>query len=547
MRKHAVLASLSAAVLAVTVGCSSSNNSGTPIPSPTPTPTATPTATPTPSPSVTPTPSPSVSPTPTPTATPTPTPTPPPELSFVSCVERTVDGNPVEDCTLSGTIDEDFTLDAGSAQRPRRWFLSGVVRVGTGNNQLTSQAAIDLAKSRGKTLTIPAGTIVRVLPGESTLVVTRGSTILANGTAEAPITFKASSTADNNFDGVGLWGGVIIQGFAPFFGGGDTGPCAANGQFCNIQGEGPNTVGFYGGNEPADNSGVFRYVRLAQGGVVTSANNEVNGLTLMGVGHGTQIEYIHVHNNRDDAVEWFGGTVNARYLVLTGNDDDEIDYDFGYQGNIQYVIAQRSQTRLDPIGGNDQRSIEAGTGGGAFTSDTRATIANMTSIAGPVVNDPQRMDEAPAAFALRTQPGILIRGATQADIVNMAILGYNNGGCVRIQDATTGNPPMTIRSEVALTNVLGDCNNRFYFNNETRNADPQVNSRTVSPLTLDAACALTNPEASLAAPATITATPNGSNFAFDQTDYVGAVRPGTPAAQAWWAGWTLPGTLSCGG
>lgn len=517
MRKHVVLAAFSAAVLAVTAGCSSSSdNSGTPIPTPTP------------------------GPSPTPTMTPTPTP-PPSELSFLLCEDVTVGEQDFEDCTLAGTIDQDFTLDAGEANRPRRWFLSGVVRVGTGNNQLTSQAAIDAAKANGVTITIPAGTIVRGLPGESTLVVTRGSTIMAPGTAEAPITFKASSTADDNFDGVGLWGGVIIQGFAPFFGGGDTGSCAAAGQFCNIRGEGPNTVGFYGGNDPADNSGVFTYVRLAQGGVVTSANNEVNGLTLMGVGHGTEIEYIHVHNNRDDAVEWFGGTANIRYVVLTGNDDDEIDYDFGYQGNMQYIIAQRSQTRTVPIGGNDQRGIEAGTGGGSFTSDTRATIANMTIIGGPVTTDPRREGETDDEFNLRRQPGILIRGAGEADLVNMAVLGYQNRGCVSILDAPGGVPA----ANVSLVNVLGDCGEAFYASNTNREADPEVNSLRVPGLALDAACALTNPEATLEAAPVIVATPNGGSFAFDATTYVGAVEPGTPASEAWWAGWTLPGTLNC--
>ena len=98
---------------------------------------------------------------------------------------------------------------------------------------------------------------------------------------------------------------------------GGTGPCFGTGTVCNVAGEGGTVVGNYGGNDPADNSGMLRYVRIAEGGLVAGPNNEINGLTLQGVGHGTSIEYIQVHGNLDDGIEWFGGTVNVRYAVLT--------------------------------------------------------------------------------------------------------------------------------------------------------------------------------------------------------------------------------------
>jgi len=131
---------------------------------------------------------------------------------------------------------------------------------------------------------------------------------------------------------------VIIQGFAPQFGAGNTGACFGSGTVCNIVGEGGTVVGNYGGNDPADDSGALRYVRIAEGGKVAGPDNEINGLTLQGVGHATTLEYIQVHGNLDDGIEWFGGTVNAKYLVLTNNDDDSLDYDEGYQGNIQHAI-----------------------------------------------------------------------------------------------------------------------------------------------------------------------------------------------------------------
>ena len=103
-------------------------------------------------------------------------------------------------------------------------------------------------------------------------------------------------------------------------------------------GEGGDFVQEYGGNLPADDSGIIRYVRIAEGGLIAGPNNEINGLTLQGVGYGTLIDYIQVQGNQDDGIEWFGGTANVKHAVLTNNDDDDIDFDEGYQGNIQYAL-----------------------------------------------------------------------------------------------------------------------------------------------------------------------------------------------------------------
>ena len=119
---------------------------------------------------------------------------------------------------------------------------------------------------------------------------TRGSKLFASGTADKPITF---SSLDADYAGTGEWGGIVIQGFAPQYGAGNTGACFAAGEtWCNVDGEGGGFVGKYGGNVPADNSGVIRYVRMAEGGLIAGPNNEINGLTLQGVGHGTLVEYV---------------------------------------------------------------------------------------------------------------------------------------------------------------------------------------------------------------------------------------------------------------
>ena len=109
--------------------------------------------------------------------------------------------------------------------------------------------------------------------------------LIADGSATSPITF---SSLDADYDGMGEWGGVVVQGFAPQYGQGDTGACFADGEvWCNVQGEGGDFVKEYGGNIADDNSGVIRYVRIAEGGLIAGPNNEINGLTLQGVGHGT--------------------------------------------------------------------------------------------------------------------------------------------------------------------------------------------------------------------------------------------------------------------
>ena len=365
---------------------------------------------------------------------------------------------------------------------------------------------------------------------DGSLLVTRGSKLMALGSPASPITF---SSLDDNYDGEGEWGGVIIQGFAPQYGQGGTGACFGSGSVCNVAGEGGTVVGNYGGNDPADNSGMLRYVRIAEGGLVAGPNNEINGLTLQGVGHGTLIEYVQVHGNLDDGIEWFGGTVNVRYAVLTNNDDDDIDYDEGYQGNIQYAIVRKNPDKLAPTGSNDPRGIEANSSDDDFVPETEAVLANVL-VLGSAVNNNTASDAG-------AQPGMRLRGALTTTIYNSAVKDFDVG-CVRIDDADiNGDGSTIVDSSVGLVNVLGDCSDGFY---NRRAADLEVNAgvATNTGVTVDAAYALTDPEAAVAAPG-ITAVDNGSGFSFDDTDFVGAVEPGTSAAAAWWSGWIIPGSL----
>ncbi|BFM08059.1 hypothetical protein [Halioxenophilus aromaticivorans] len=432
----------------------------------------------------------------------------PAEASFVTCADDV--------CTVTGRIDEDYTFVAGY-----EWRLSGEVIVGEGNVSVATDADVQAVKDNGVTLTIQPGVHVRAFD-DGSLLVTRGSKLEAAGTPSSPITF--SSAADDDLEGLGEWGGVIVQGFAPQYGQGGTGACYGSGNVCNVEGEGGTVVGNFGGNDPADDSGTIRYVRIAEGGKIAGPNNEINGLTLQGVGYGTTVEYVQVHQNLDDGIEWFGGTVNAKYLVLTGNDDDDIDFDEGYKGNIQYAIIRKDQTATAPQGSNDPRAIEANSSDQDYTPETEGALANILIIGSD-------MNKAGG------EPAMRLRGALTSRVYNTAITAFTD--CVRIDDADTDGAGTMALSDVTLDNVIGQCDEDFYSHEEPDATAGIVQANSV---TVDGAYALTDAEAVVTAP-TFVPVDNGSGFTFDSTGFIGAVEPGTAAADAWWAGWIIEGSL----
>lgn len=429
------------------------------------------------------------------------------------------------ECTLSGVLKEDFTLKAGV-----EYTMDDVFQVGEGNVEIESADDIAAIKAAGVTLTIEPGVHVKA-SDDGVLLVTRGSKLMAVGTKAEPITF---SSLDDDFDGTGEWGGVIVQGFAPHYGAGNTGFCGGEGvavndqAVCNVAGEGGDFVGNFGGGDVADNSGKIKYFRIAEGGKVAGPNNEVNGLTVMGVGHATELEYIQVHGNLDDAVEWFGGTVNLKHAVLTNNDDDDLDYDEGYQGNIQHVLIIKDQdpARTGAFGSNDPRGIEGNSSDEDYVPQTKATIANAT-VYGSIVSN------------AGGEPGVRLRGSLTTDLYNTVVANFTDA-CVRIDYSDTDGDETTAKepSVVNLTNVLAsDC--ATTFNKEAPDSQVGLVEEVAA---FDAAWALTNTAATVTAP-TITAVDNGSGFAFDATTYIGAVEPGTAAASAWYADWIIPGSL----
>ncbi len=232
----------------------------------------------------------------------------------------------------------------------------------------------------GVTLTIEPGTIIKGTSGTgslaSALVVARGGKVLANGSASQPIVF--TSTADNitvgesngtNLDqnDRGLWGGLIVLGYAPSSFAGDVDALQIEG----IPAE--DTWGLYGGNNPNDNSGVYKYVSIRHGGALIGEGNEINGLTLGGVGAGTEIDNIEVVGNVDDGIEFFGGTVDASNLLVWAQGDDAIDIDQAYSGTIDNVVVH--------LGDISDHAFEIdgpeGTAVGSFTLQNASIFGNI--------------------------------------------------------------------------------------------------------------------------------------------------------------------------
>lgn len=226
--------------------------------------------------------------------------------------------------------------------------------------------------TEGQTLTIEPGTVIRFKPGQgenaSALIVCRGAKIIAEGTPSKPIIFTAESDDLNGsipLESSGLWGGIIILGNAPI----------------NAQNNESRIEGIaifderteFGGNDSEDDSGVLKYVSIRHGGISLAEGNEINGLTLGGVGRGTTIEYVEVISNSDDGIEFFGGTVNCRYLISAFCGDDAFDFDDGYQGNGQFWLAIQTNSAGDFL-------MEHDGGFDHYTNNTKPVIANATVI-----------------------------------------------------------------------------------------------------------------------------------------------------------------------
>jgi hypothetical protein len=275
---------------------------------------------------------------------------------------------------LRGRVTQDLTLTSDTY-----WVLRGAVFVGSPAR-----------------LTIQAGTrIIGETATRGTLVIERGGQILANGTATAPIVMTSDQPIGQR--GRGDWGGLIINGNAPV----------------NLPGGvglGEGSTGVYGGNNPNDNSGILRYVRVEFAGIEFSPDNELNGIAFQGVGNGTIVEHVQVHFNKDDGMEFFGGTVDVKWAVLTGIGDDSIDWTFGWSGRMQFAIAQQR-------GDDTDNGIEADNNGNNNDLLPRSapTLYNIT-----LVGDPGQ-DVGP-----ESTDGMRLREGTAGIIRNAVVIGFKS-------------------------------------------------------------------------------------------------------------------------
>lgn len=241
--------------------------------------------------------------------------------SMVSCPEKTqlisddFEGKPV--CQLRGTYSEDLHLTSD-----KFWALKGEVHIGVDGK-------------RAADLEIDPGTTIFGKTGADFLVVTRGAKIIAEGTSSQPIIFTSMKDAAGLLSVPGDWGGIAIAGYAPTNAGNEE-------RF-----EFSNTDVRFGGENEDDNSGILKYVQIRYAGNEVRPGEELNGLSLGGVGRGTIIDYVEVYNGKDDGIEVWGGSVNMKHLILIGNGDDNLDFDHGYRGNIQYVYIK--QTTVESI------------------------------------------------------------------------------------------------------------------------------------------------------------------------------------------------------
>jgi len=264
----------------------------------------------------------------------------------------------------------------------------------------------------GVTITIEAGTVIRGdLTNKGTLVIEKGAKLIANGTVAEPIVFTSNQVAGSRNSGD--WGGLVICGNAPI---------NQAGGIAIIEG-GLGTE--YGGGltpDANDNSGSLQYVRIEYPGIAYSSNNEINGLTLGGVGAGTTIDNIQVSYSGDDAYEWFGGTVNCKHLIALGAWDDDFDTDNGYSGMVQFAVSLRDPFKADQSKSNCFES-DNNASGSVTTLVTSPIFCNVSSY-GPKVNI---SDVVTTNYNSLYQSALHLRRNTKIKIFNSTFSGWPSG------------------------------------------------------------------------------------------------------------------------
>ncbi len=398
-------------------------------------------------------------------------------------------------CSLEGRYVNDLVLTNDYS-----YYLKGGVFIGNDN------------KSNAR-LTIEPGTFIVGATGADFLVITRGSQIHAVGTATQPIVF----TTHINPPKRGSWGGLIINGNAPV-------NCRSQNTqgFCEAEGEG--STGFYGGKDKMDSSGILKYVRVEWAGFEITPDNELNGIAFQGVGAGTLVDFIQVHKNADDGIEFFGGTVNVKHIYLTSNKDDSIDWTSGWTGNAQFVLVKQDNNE-----GNN--GIEADNLKSPMDAQPRSnpTIANITLLG--------------SVTARKGGVGILLRRGTGLKLYNAIIKGFKIGG-IDINDDETFKNADVYTDEfpgIHIANTIFDNEQNFV----KEEVEEDIESRILHDMDMEVLFGLEPAktgkivfEANLPIQTDIemkAVTPENKEGFFEEVDYIGAL---DPEGTDWTVGWT---------
>jgi len=443
-------------------------------------------------------------------------------------------GNTGQTITLENRINADTTLRRGNT-----YILKGLVYM-VGNHTMTIEPGVVIKGSF-------TGADV------AALVITRGSKINAVGAANEPIVFTSASPNPQSGD----WGGLVILGKAAIntsFNG-INGLYQVEGGIDNAQGDGLAGSGDAVAPTPLenDNSGTLSYVRIEYAGYAYQPDKEVNSLTLAGVGNGTTIDHIQVAYAKDDAYEFFGGTVNAKYLVALKTQDDDFDTDNGYSGKVQFGLIIRDSLIAD-ISTSEAFESDNNSSGTTATPKTSAVFSNITAI-GPRAS---LTNTGSSLF----RAGAQIRRNSSISIFNSIIMGWPQGILI---DASTGTPTDKNIEDSSLrirfTTLAGNTINVKY----TASASAPTGATDASILSWFTTPAfgntiLTNSsDAKLIQPFNYFApdpTPfagsggyqpiiSGANFSdpklsgtfFSPVAFRGAIAPAGPEA-TWWKGWT---------
>lgn len=434
--------------------------------------------------------------------------------------------------------------DGGNTNTPESTILEGRI---TANRTLTANNTYKLRGlvyvTNGAILTIEPGTKIVGESGKNGgLIITRSSKIIADGTVDKPIVFTSEAANPKRGD----WAGVVLLGNAP-----------TNASFNSIQGIGEidggvnnsDGLGLYGtpanqAQNPADNSGILRYVRIEYAGYAFLPDKEINGLTFGGVGSNTVVDNVQVSYANDDSFEWFGGNVNCTHLISFRTLDDDFDTDNGYAGKVQFGISLRDSAVAD-ISYSEAFESDNDAAGSALLPQTSAVFSNMT-VAGPKVTASNGINK---YFTWGAQ----IRRNSTMSIFNSIIMGYPNGLFIDAQKGTPTDNNIPNSLFVQNTIIAGCPQPVLYGVSNTANTGASTASITAwfnTPAYNNSILA-NNTDVGLTAPFNYTApdfnpssaavpAATGASFThaklagFTSTTYKGACAVG----DTWWKNWT---------